>query len=145
MIISTKTKAMLRPLSLMFFVMSAILSAKAQNILTDKIQWNATNCTDLNSNTVVNRSSQIITNGDRTVDWVQQDGGYVNTFSVTYASGAWTDLSQSGSIAYAIERDSLTGEITFSKDNDGITIKLVLMGGTYPINILYKVSTIERQ
>lgn len=136
---------MLRPLSLMFFVMAAIPSAAAQNILTDKIQWNATNCTDLNSNAVVNTPCQIITNGDRTVDWVQQDGGYVNTFSVTRASGAWTDLSQSGSIAYTIELDSLTGEITFSKDNDGITIKLVLTGGTYPINILYKVSTIEKQ
>lgn len=145
MIISIKTQAMLRSLSLMFFVMAAIASAEAQNILTDKIEWNATNCTDLNSNTVVNTSSRIITSGDRTVDWVQQDGGYVNTFSVTRASGAWTDLSQSGSIAYAIERDSLTGEITFSRDHNGITIKLVLTGGTYPINILYKVSTIEKQ
>jgi len=119
-------------------------AAHAQNIQTDKIQWNATGFTDLNHNTVVNNAPcQFISTGNQ-IDWVQGDGSYVNSFAVLTTSGTWPDLSKSGSIILSVKADVLTGDITLSRDSNGITIKLVLAGGTNPINIVYAISMIEK-
>jgi|GEM_PF-2371136 hypothetical protein len=120
------------------------VTTQAQNIQTDKIQWNATSLNDLNHNTVVaSAPCQFVTTGSQ-IDWIQGNGSYVNSFTIISTSGTWSDLTKSGSVVSSVKSNSLTGQITVARDNNGITIKLVLSGGTNPIGILYTISTFEK-
>jgi hypothetical protein len=124
-------------------VIAFAANAQSPNILADKIQWNATGFKDLNSNTVVATPCQFISTASQ-INWVQGNGTYTETFTISGANGPWPDLNQPGSIIFSVSQASLNGTITFSKSSSGITIKLVLTGGTSPINILYTISTFEK-
>ena len=125
------------------FFLLCVVSANGQNIQTDNVKWNASGLTDLNANVTTTNECHFITTGKQ-VDWVQAKGSYVNSFTVLSTSGTWPELVKFGSVVFSVKSDVLTGTITFARDNNGISIKLVLAGGTFPINILYTVTTIEK-
>jgi hypothetical protein len=113
-------------------------------IKTDQIQWNATGFTDLVHNTLVANTPCQFKTSSTQIDWIQGNGSYVNSFSIIGTSGTWVDLTQAGSIAMSVSGSGLTGTITFSRDQNGITIKVELSGGTDSISNLYTISTFEK-
>jgi len=118
-------------------------SLVGQNLLTDNILWTATTLSDLNHNTTVNAPCQFKTMGAQ-IDWIQGNGSYITSFSVQNTSGAWPDVSKSGSVIFSVTSDGLTGNMTWTRDSSGLSVKLVLSGGTDPINILYTISTFQK-
>lgn len=120
----------------------AVLNIQAQDILTDEIQWNASGFTDVLSGAVVEDAPCIFrTHGDQGIDWVQGDGTFVSTFSVTATSGSWPDLTEFGSIEFQGTLDGLSGTITISRSSLGMKIDLVLIGGSADVNNSYVISS----
>jgi hypothetical protein len=140
---NANTTYMLKRL-LVVWCLGLAMPTQAQNILSDKIQWNTSTLTDLNHNkTESSTTCQFVTSGNQ-INWVQGSGSYIVSFTMTGTSGAWSDLTKPGSVNFSVISGALTGTITFSKDTSGTSIKLVLSGGTNPISILYTISTFEK-
>jgi hypothetical protein len=120
------------------------LTTHAQNIKTDKIQWNASGFTDLIHKAEASGAAcQFITTGSK-IDWIQDHGNYIQSFTVVNTTGNWDDINKSGSIVFAVKSDELAGEISFQRGTKGLDLQIVLSGSTSPIEILYQISSIEK-
>jgi hypothetical protein len=117
---------------------------QAQTVTNQTLRWNASGFKDLNSGEVVNATSQFITYGQQKVEWVQGNGSFTSTFTITSVAGSWTNVSNKGSIVYNISGNQLTGQLTFARTTTGVTIQLTFTSGTTsPIKHSYTITSID--
>jgi hypothetical protein len=130
---------------LIFILCLTSYALKAQSITTDTLRWNASGFKDLVSNEVVNGvASQFISYGNQKIEWVQGGGSFVSTFTITATSGAWSNVSNTGSTTYSITGEQLTGQMTFERSATGVTVQLIFTtGSTSTIQHSYTITTID--
>jgi hypothetical protein len=114
------------------------------NILEKKIIWTATGFTDLNTNVVVNRSCQFVTdNATSKVDWIQANGSVVYSLVIKSIDGTWSDVNTNGAITFNVENVDLKGKITITKSEQGLKILLQVNADEDLIKNEYSVSGFE--
>lgn len=134
---------MMRYLILFLLLLNGVISV-AQDISTNTIKWNSSSFTDLNSNTDVSNSCQFITDGDKKIQWIQDNGKFVVDWKITKSSGKWPDVNQPGSISLTFADDKVKGELTIKKEGTGWLMNLTISGGPSDFNLRYAVSSIEK-
>ena len=125
--------------------MTMSLRAQTPNIQTDTLQWNASGFTDNISQETITKSCQFITYGDQKIEWVQKNGTYISTYSINSLSSSWPDLNTNGSLTYSISRNTVTGQLTITRTDQVITIRLNLTSPSGNIDNTYTVSTFEKR
>lgn len=116
----------------------------AQNILEQEIHWNSSGFTDLISNDVVQDAPcEFVTHGMNDINWIQGNGSFESTISISGANGNWEDVLEVGSMTFDVLYQGLIGKIEFARSNDELTVTLTINGGTAPIRNLYTISSIQ--
>ena len=64
------------------------------------------------------------------IEWIQQNGQRIHTYTITSVNGTWTDLSQPGSVTYAIVYQDKPGQVHIERDAAGVYIVCDLRGGS---------------
>ena len=121
-----------------------VVNAQSISIQSDNIAWSVNSMNDMNANVTVAYQCKIITFANQNIDWVQDNGNYVNHFSISNTQGQWTNPSENGSITYTISGEGLTGQLTISNSSSGLSASLQLSGATDPINHTYSIQSYER-
>jgi hypothetical protein len=134
---------MMRYLILFLLLLNGVIGV-AQDISTSTIKWNSPGFTDLNSNTDVTSNCQFITEGDRKIKWIQDNGKFVVDWKVNKSSGTWSDVNQTGAISLSFTDDKVNGELTIKKDGTEWIINLTISGGPSNFNLRYGISSIEK-
>lgn len=133
----------MRYLILFLLILNGLI-AVAQDVSKSTIKWNSSSFTDLNSNTDISTSCQFITDGDKKIQWIQDNGKFVVDWKITKSSGKWPDVNQPGSISLTFADDKVKGELTIKKEGTGWLMNLTISGGPSDFNLRYAVSSIEK-
>jgi len=123
---------------------SSQLRAQSSSLQMDTVRWNSTGFVDLLANVTADGPCQFVTYGVQRVDWVQANGNFVISFNPTAISGSWRDLGTNGSLTIRLAFDSLTGQVVFSRTDDGINAELTINGGSVPIKNSYTIVSVEK-
>ncbi len=103
---------------------------QAQSVTTQTLRWNASGFKDLVSGETVAVASQFVTYGQQQVEWVQGNGSFISTYTITSVTGSWANVNNDGSIVYNIAGNELTGQLTFARTTTGILVQLTFTSGT---------------
>ena len=98
----------------------------AQDVLNQKLNWGVTHLKDIAKDTVTSYQCSFITNGDRNISWVQDQGDFVTTLKVNGMEGQWTNVASPGKVTYSISVDSQSGILIFERDQSGLWVTLDL-------------------
>jgi hypothetical protein len=98
----------------------------AQDVLNQKLNWGVTHLKELAKDSVTSYQCSFITNGDRNISWVQDEGDFVTTLKVNSMEGQWTNVASSGKVTYSISVDNQSGILIFERDQSGLWITLDL-------------------
>ncbi|MBI3218579.1 MAG: hypothetical protein HYZ44_03635 [Bacteroidetes bacterium] len=98
----------------------------AKDVLNQKLNWGVTHLKDIAKDTVTSYQCSFITNGDRNISWVQDEGDFVTTLRVNSMEGQWTNVASPGKVTYSISVDSQSGILIFERDQSGLWVTLDL-------------------
>jgi hypothetical protein len=109
-------------------VICSSIGAHCQNILTDNINWTVDNLLDSASNATMAFNSQFkVYPGQQKIEWIQDGGSYVSTFTITSVSSQWADINQNGAIEYDATYQGKAGLVRIERGSDFFHIKLFFM------------------
>ena len=133
-----------------FLVLSALLtfylSGHSQNLQTDKIQWVSTGFYDSLAKVNVTVACQFVTNpSGGQVDWIQDNGNYVTSFTISAFTGSWPDLSVDGSVVYQLTASQVNGTLSIVRAGGTTSLKLILATPSGPISNIYQISSYTKQ
>ncbi len=134
---------MMRYLILFLLLLNGVI-AKAQVFSENTIKWNSSGFTDLKSNADVVNNCHFITEGDKRIKWIQDNGKFVVDWKIVKSSGTWTDVNQPGTINLSFSDDKVSGELTIKKEGAGWIMNLIITGGPSDFNLKYEISSIEK-
>lgn len=115
----------------------------AQNPLSSKVIWSCSQFTDLVSNESVTSSCQFVSDGDKSVQWIQKGGSLVYDFEIIQFEGSWSDVESLGSINYKVKLGSSAGSINFSRKGSSLIVLMQLEGESGKIYNEYLVSKVQ--
>ena len=115
-----------------------------QDISTATLKWTASGFRDLDTDKDFGNSCQFITYGNDKVEWIQDNGNYVNAWNVSQAQGSWADVKTAGTYGYQFSDGTISGEITIQKSGTGWQLDLVIVGGTSDIKLKYTITSVEK-
>ncbi|MBS1506483.1 MAG: hypothetical protein JSS79_07555 [Bacteroidetes bacterium] len=121
------------------------VQAQKANLRADNVRWNATSLTDLNTNTTSATACYFTTYSGTKIDWVQGNGNYTIHWNVDGVEGTWSDATQPGTLTYSVSalqgKDHLTGRLSITRSDVGITLILKFNGVTEQFNLSYQISS----
>jgi hypothetical protein len=128
-----------------FLLLVAGASAFAQNIKTATIVWNATSVIDLSAGDFREENQKLTSFGSTSIEWESPSGK--QTFQVSEILGQWNTISSAGEIVYEVKSQEKRGTITFIKNENGISIRILLVDNsdTPPANVELKISNTQVQ
>ena len=135
-------KDQLRSIILLSSILCLSMAANGQSIASNTIEWTVTKAVDQADNSESANSSTFVTNGNKSVDWIQKN--IVSHYTVTQVDGTWPDLGQDGAISYNFTGiGTLTGTITFSRSQGQLTIHLITHVEDVGLDFIFQVSSTQ--
>jgi hypothetical protein len=131
--------------TLITLIFSTLASfAFAQSIHSGELHWNVEQLNDVNAgqSSVFNC---LFTSSPTAINWIQNEGEYTTSFPINSVSGTWSDVQGDGSVTFYVTFQDKTGEVTFSRENGLVTIRMKFMEqerNTTPY--VFEVSTITQ-
>lgn len=108
-------------ITLLFFTS---LSALAQKIAEDRIEWRVTGLRDLSTSVESSYSCKFIT-GPGTLRWEQKES--VTVLEVTGTEGRWPNISQDGKTTYLASDAGEKMRLTFQRQNGQVVILMEMI------------------
>lgn len=99
----------------------------AQDMATTPLRWVTAEAENLNNNDKFSYSCAFVSSPTH-IRWEQKNGTRVNTFTITSATGTWSNVALQGKRTFTIEDGSLQGTVTFERTSLGTTITLIFSG-----------------
>jgi hypothetical protein len=137
-------------LMITFLMFSLHALSQSISIAHDTITWNAASLTDQNTNVSEPTNCRFITYGNHRLEWIQGDGNYITSWSITGFGGDWADVAVPGTISCNLSNSenglSITGQAIFKRSTSSLTIQLLINGASFSdINLSYNISSYEKQ
>ena len=111
-----------------FLLLFMFTSAQAQDITIQNIEWNVSRVFNSVAGEI-NDTPQLIIKEGSAIQWKEQNGVIKNTYAIEGTIGAWTNISQPGSILFKVSSGSDDGNILISKSGDITSIRITLVKG----------------
>jgi hypothetical protein len=113
----------------------------AQDMATTPLRWVTAEAENLNNNDKFAYSCAFVSSPTQ-IRWEQKNGTRVNTFTITSATGTWSNVALQGKRSLTIKEGSQEGTITFEKTSIGTTITLIF-SGTHGSRHRFSVSQVQ--
>lgn len=129
----------------LFTVLSLLFSTAvvAQDITTTSLRWTCNQTTDLKAPSTKDYACVFITQGNRTITWLQRSGQVRSTYVIREIQGSWRDITSQGIITYLVDRDGRAGRVVVERSGESINITVDFSeSGQHNIKQRFRVSEV---
>lgn len=117
---------------------------KAQDIKSETLVWTATKVMDDADSTITDYSCTFTTHGITSIDWNQNAGARLYSYSVTGVEGSWTNVLADGQATYQIESPKVKGTLVFSRQNGQAQAHLITsVNGQITLDYIFYFDTVR--
>ncbi len=99
-------------------------TALSQSIVRSTLTWKAMEVNDSRTQTSKGMTCDFVTNGKKSVDWIQKGGALKTSFIVTAVEGEWLNVASQGSITYVLERNGKSCKMLIERNASGVFVTL---------------------
>jgi len=96
------------------------------------LTWNYTRLYNGRNQEELTTAGQLVSYPAQKIDWVQNNGAYTDSYTITGVSGSWGDVSATGSITFLVQWGTSTGTFVFTRDANGLVGELTLANPNRP-------------
>ena len=129
----TKEDLIMKTLTILIIICGAI-AAKGQDISATNLLWTVSGAKAQSDSASFNYACTFTTRAlaTATLDWSQNNGQSVATYTVTSVDGQWSDVTQDGQVTYHVQKGKVNGTIVFQRSGGVPSIHLQLLVDTKP-------------
>lgn len=127
-----------------FIVFSAVLfssSAKGQNIPSENLVWTISSSQNMLMRKKIDGGS-LISYGNQHIVWQDREGMLIESLAITETIGTWGDVKQNGTITYRVKADEKNGNVMFSRNENELSIRLVIVSGNEPVIYEFEITSV---
>lgn len=116
--------------SLLFSFLLFSAAVAGQDIRQANLSWSSSRNVNSADKDTTAYTCSFTTRLAQSIDWIQNNGTDVSTYTVNSVEGSWTDIQAEGQIVYHVSKDNLDGDFVFSRvtGKTSLRVKLNLNG-----------------
>ena len=115
----------------------------AQDVRQSTLNWQSGKNINQTDNTMTEYVCSFTTVADQKINWLQQNGSNVTTYTVNSVDGSWTNVAAEGQVVYHVTSDQLSGDFTFVRSGGTISLHVKLnLNGTPNFDFVFLIDSV---